>query len=225
MKSKAAPRVPAISTIASRPWYRGAPSPSARRFSRGCGTGSPTRPTRWSWSTRCSPTSVPVAHRSSSPTARTRRCWPHRRRPSGSSGTRCTSAASPSGSTWTWCGRAHRASRLDAHRARQLVFPAGAGGPGAVPSTCGRTPVAGFRHEGLISRERLPEMLDAAAVASIPDVTSIAWGQSSMKTYDYCARRPGGGDRRAPGALQRRPAAHRRRPGRPGDGRGKGRSG
>jgi glycosyltransferase involved in cell wall biosynthesis len=45
-----------------------------------------------------------------------------------------------------------------------------------------------FRYEGLISRERLPEVLDAAAVALIPDVASIAWGQSSMKTYDYCAR-------------------------------------
>jgi hypothetical protein len=45
-----------------------------------------------------------------------------------------------------------------------------------------------FRYAGLVSRERLPDVLDGAAVALIPDVASIALGQSSMKTYDYCAR-------------------------------------
>jgi glycosyltransferase involved in cell wall biosynthesis len=45
-----------------------------------------------------------------------------------------------------------------------------------------------FRYAGLLPRERLPEVLDGAAVALIPDVASRALGQSSMKTYDYSAR-------------------------------------
>jgi hypothetical protein len=45
-----------------------------------------------------------------------------------------------------------------------------------------------FRYEGLLPRERLPEVLDGAAVALLPDVASRALGQSSMKGYDYCAR-------------------------------------
>ncbi|PZA22879.1 hypothetical protein DMO24_02770 [Modestobacter versicolor] len=45
-----------------------------------------------------------------------------------------------------------------------------------------------FRHAGLLPRERLADVLDAATVALVPDVASIALGQSSMKTYDYCAR-------------------------------------
>ena len=45
-----------------------------------------------------------------------------------------------------------------------------------------------FRYAGPVPRERLPEVLDAATVGLVPDVPSIALGQSSMKTYDYCAR-------------------------------------
>jgi hypothetical protein len=45
-----------------------------------------------------------------------------------------------------------------------------------------------FRYAGLLPRDRLADVLDAASVALIPDVASIALGQSSMKTYDYCAR-------------------------------------
>jgi len=45
-----------------------------------------------------------------------------------------------------------------------------------------------FRYAGPVSRADLPGVLDGAAVALIPDVASIALGQSSMKTYDYCAR-------------------------------------
>jgi len=45
-----------------------------------------------------------------------------------------------------------------------------------------------FRYHGLLSRDRLPDVLDAATVALVPDVARRAWGQSSMKTYDYCSR-------------------------------------
>ena len=45
-----------------------------------------------------------------------------------------------------------------------------------------------FCYAGLLSRDRLPAVLDAAAVGLIPDVASRALGQSSMKTYDYCSR-------------------------------------
>jgi hypothetical protein len=45
-----------------------------------------------------------------------------------------------------------------------------------------------FQYAGLLPRDRLADVLDAASVALIPDVASIALGQSSMKTYDYCAR-------------------------------------
>jgi hypothetical protein len=45
-----------------------------------------------------------------------------------------------------------------------------------------------FCYAGLLSRDRLPEVLDAATVGLIPDVASRALGQSSMKTYDYCSR-------------------------------------
>ncbi|MGY1845555.1 hypothetical protein [Modestobacter sp. SYSU DS0875] len=45
-----------------------------------------------------------------------------------------------------------------------------------------------FRHHGLLPRERLAGVLDAAAVALVPDLPSVALGQSSMKSYDYCAR-------------------------------------
>ena len=36
--------------------------------------------------------------------------------------------------------------------------------------------------------EALADVLDGAAVGLVPDVASRALGQSSMKTYDYCAR-------------------------------------
>jgi glycosyltransferase involved in cell wall biosynthesis len=45
-----------------------------------------------------------------------------------------------------------------------------------------------FRHRGLLPRDRLAGVLDAATVALVPDVAGRALGQSSMKTYDYCAR-------------------------------------
>src|SRR4051812_12577645 len=45
-----------------------------------------------------------------------------------------------------------------------------------------------FRYRGLLPRDRLAEVLDSATVALVPDVPSRAWGQSSMKTYDYCSR-------------------------------------
>jgi len=45
-----------------------------------------------------------------------------------------------------------------------------------------------FRYAGPVSRAALPDVLDGATVALVPDVASIALGQSSMKTYDYCAR-------------------------------------
>jgi glycosyltransferase involved in cell wall biosynthesis len=45
-----------------------------------------------------------------------------------------------------------------------------------------------FRYGGAVSRALLPDVLDAATVALVPDVARIALGQSSMKTYDYCAR-------------------------------------
>ena len=45
-----------------------------------------------------------------------------------------------------------------------------------------------FRYAGLVPRDRLADVLDGAAVGLVPDVASRALGQSSMKTYDYCAR-------------------------------------
>ncbi|WP_369140768.1 hypothetical protein [Modestobacter versicolor] len=45
-----------------------------------------------------------------------------------------------------------------------------------------------FRYEGLLPRDRIADVLDGAAVGLVPDVASIALGQSSMKSYDYCAR-------------------------------------
>ena len=45
-----------------------------------------------------------------------------------------------------------------------------------------------FSYAGLLPRDRLAEVLDTASVGLIPDVASRALGQSSMKTYDYCAR-------------------------------------
>jgi len=45
-----------------------------------------------------------------------------------------------------------------------------------------------FRYAGLLPRAELAEVLDSATVGLIPDVASRALGQSSMKTYDYCAR-------------------------------------
>ena len=45
-----------------------------------------------------------------------------------------------------------------------------------------------FEYAGLLPRDRLADVLDTATVGLIPDVASRALGQSSMKTYDYCAR-------------------------------------
>jgi hypothetical protein len=45
-----------------------------------------------------------------------------------------------------------------------------------------------FSYRGLLSRDRLADVLDSATVGLIPDVASRALGQSSMKVYDYCAR-------------------------------------
>ena len=41
---------------------------------------------------------------------------------------------------------------------------------------------------GPLSRDRLPDVLDAATVGLVPDVPDRALGQSSMKAYDYAAR-------------------------------------
>ncbi|WP_346618656.1 hypothetical protein [Blastococcus montanus] len=45
-----------------------------------------------------------------------------------------------------------------------------------------------FSYAGLLSRDRLPAVLDAATVGLLPDVPGRALGQSSMKAYDYSAR-------------------------------------
>ncbi|MCW2576241.1 MAG: hypothetical protein JWR66_2271 [Modestobacter sp.] len=77
---------------------------------------------------------------------------------------------------WTLTVHGQLVFALRAHAARERFL--------ALPQETGGR----FRYEGLLSRERLPDVLDGAAVALIPDVASIALGQSSMKTYDYCAR-------------------------------------
>jgi glycosyltransferase involved in cell wall biosynthesis len=64
--------------------------------------------------------------------------------------------------------------RAQAARQRFLALPQETGGR--------------FRYAGIVARGDLPEVLDGAAVALVPDVASRALGQSSMKTYDYCAR-------------------------------------
>ncbi|MGY1835789.1 hypothetical protein ACI79P_11825 [Blastococcus sp. SYSU DS0510] len=43
-------------------------------------------------------------------------------------------------------------------------------------------------YRGLLPRERLAAVLDAATVGLVPDVPHRALGQSSMKSYDYAAR-------------------------------------
>ncbi|MGY2083945.1 hypothetical protein [Blastococcus sp. SYSU DS0539] len=45
-----------------------------------------------------------------------------------------------------------------------------------------------FVYQGPVSRSALPDILDAAAVALVPDVAARALGQSSMKLFDYCSR-------------------------------------
>ena len=70
----------------------------------------------------------------------------------------------------------------------QLVFPLRAQAAQARFLALEREFPGRFRYAGLLSRQRLPEVLDGAAVGLIPDVASRALGQSSMKAYDYCAR-------------------------------------
>jgi glycosyltransferase involved in cell wall biosynthesis len=70
----------------------------------------------------------------------------------------------------------------------QLVFPLRAQAARERFLALERETGGRFRHAGLIGRDRLPEVLDGAAVALIPDVASRSLGQSSMKAYDYCAR-------------------------------------
>ena len=70
----------------------------------------------------------------------------------------------------------------------QLVFPSSAHAARERFLALERGTGGRFRYDGLLPRERLPEVLDGAAVGLIPDVASRALGQSSMKTYDYCAR-------------------------------------
>jgi glycosyltransferase involved in cell wall biosynthesis len=77
---------------------------------------------------------------------------------------------------WTLSVHGQLVFPLRAHAARDRFLALGAEFPGR------------FRYDGLLARGRLPDVLDGAAVALIPDVASIARGQSSMKTYDYCAR-------------------------------------
>ena len=70
----------------------------------------------------------------------------------------------------------------------QLVFPLRAqAARERFDALCAEFP-GRFRYEGLLPRDRLADVLDAATVGLLPDVASIALGQSSMKTYDYCAR-------------------------------------
>src|SRR3954447_17795614 len=70
----------------------------------------------------------------------------------------------------------------------QLVFPLRAQAARARFLALERDFPGRFRYAGLLSRQRLPGVLDGAAVGLIPDVASRALGQSSMKAYDYCAR-------------------------------------
>ncbi|MCF6734934.1 hypothetical protein [Blastococcus sp. KM273129] len=63
-------------------------------------------------------------------------------------------------------------ARAAAERFRALV--AGSGGR--------------LRYHGLLPRERLAAVLDAATVGLLPDVPGRALGQSSMKSYDYATR-------------------------------------
>ncbi|WP_138758787.1 glycosyltransferase family 1 protein [Modestobacter altitudinis] len=70
----------------------------------------------------------------------------------------------------------------------QLVFPSSAQAARERFLALERETGGRFRYEGLLPRARLADVLDAATVGLIPDVAGIALGQSSMKTYDYCAR-------------------------------------
>jgi glycosyltransferase involved in cell wall biosynthesis len=70
----------------------------------------------------------------------------------------------------------------------QLVFPLRAQAARARFLALEQETGGRFRYAGLLPRERLADVLDAATVALVPDVASRALGQSSMKTYDYCAR-------------------------------------
>jgi glycosyltransferase involved in cell wall biosynthesis len=70
----------------------------------------------------------------------------------------------------------------------QLVFPDRSRG-GAERFLALHGEIGGrFRYAGPVARDRLPEVLDSAAVALVPDVADRARGQSSMKSYDYSAR-------------------------------------
>jgi hypothetical protein len=70
----------------------------------------------------------------------------------------------------------------------QLVFPQRAQPARERFLALARDTAGRFRYAGLAPRTDLPDLLDSATVALIPDVASRALGQSSMKTYDYCAR-------------------------------------
>ncbi|MCZ2825551.1 MULTISPECIES: hypothetical protein [unclassified Modestobacter] len=70
----------------------------------------------------------------------------------------------------------------------QLVFPLRASAAAERFLALEQETGGRFRYAGPIARAELPAVLDAAAVALLPDVADRALGQSSMKTYDYCAR-------------------------------------
>jgi hypothetical protein len=70
----------------------------------------------------------------------------------------------------------------------QLVFPSSAEAARERFLDLQRETGGRFRYQGLLPRDRLADVLDGATVGLIPDVAGIALGQSSMKTYDYCAR-------------------------------------
>lgn len=70
----------------------------------------------------------------------------------------------------------------------QLVFPLRARAAAERFEALRREFPGRFDYRGLVPRDRLPAVLDAASVALVPDVPRHALGQSSMKTYDYCAR-------------------------------------
>ncbi len=70
----------------------------------------------------------------------------------------------------------------------QLVFPQRARAAADRFHALERALPGRFNYHGLVSRDRLAEVLDTATVALVPDVAARARGQSSMKLLDYCSR-------------------------------------
>lgn len=70
----------------------------------------------------------------------------------------------------------------------QLVFPQRARAAADRFHALERELPGRFTYRGLLTRDRMGEVLDAATAALVPDVAGRAWGQSSMKLHDYCCR-------------------------------------